>query len=176
MKKLTVFPFYALGFFALLFLGISSFTPSTTSTKIGVVDLERVVVLSNAGKALQSRLEKFQETAEAEAETMSENARAIRQRIADGSTSLSGEKLAELQKQYEDQMMAIRRFQDDKQREGQKMRDEGLKGIEREIEPGMKKLVDQTGVDLILNNTPGIVVYAGQSIDLTGQLIELLNN
>lgn len=158
--------------------GISSYKPGAVSanTKVGIINLDYVVAKSQAGIELGNKLEAFQERIQAEGEVMAQAARDIRQRVADGATSLSEEKLAELHKQYEDKQIEIRRFQDDKQREGQKMQNEGLKEIEKQLEPVVKMLVEQMGIEILLNNTPGIVVWSGETVDYTDQLIELLNN
>ena len=177
LEKMLPFPFYALCFFGILFLGISSFKPNVPATvsKIAVVDLDIAVAKSRSGKALQLRLENFQNQVKAEGETMTEQARALRQRIADGANSLSQDKLAEMQKQYEDKMINIRRFQDDKQREGQKMQQDGLMEIEKEMEPVFQKLVSQHGVDLVFGKVPGVVIYSNESVDFTDALVDLLN-
>ena len=144
--------------------------------KIVVVDLERVVGQSAAGQELQARLGKFQQDVKAEGETMAEGARGIRQRITDGVNSLSEEKLAELQKEYEDATIAIRRFQDDKQREGQKVQAEGLREIEKQLQPVFEKIREENGYDLILNNVPGVVVMANERVDITQLVVDRLNS
>jgi outer membrane protein len=143
--------------------------------KIAVVDLDRLVAQSTAGQKLQARLEKFQQDTQAEAEALTEKAREIRQRIAEGANSLSENALADLQKQYEDQTVAIRRLRDDKQREGQKIQQEGLREIERQLEPVFIQIRDQGGYDLILNNVPGVVVMAADRVDITQQAIDRFN-
>lgn len=142
--------------------------------KIAVVDLDAVVARSPAGKQLQKKLEDFQKNIQTQAETMQAEARDLRQRIADGVNSLSEDKLDELQKQYEDKMIEIRRFRDDKQREGQKMQNEGLREIEQQLEPIFEKVRDDNGYDLILNRVPGVVVMAGERVDITQQVIQTL--
>ena len=143
--------------------------------KIVVVDLERVVAQSASGQQLQARLGQFQQDVKAEGEKKAEQARAIRQKIADGANSLSEDKLAELQKEYEDATIAIRRFQDDKQREGQKMQGEGLREIEKQLQPVFEKIRDEGGYDLIINNVPGVVVMANERVDITQLVIDRLN-
>ncbi len=143
--------------------------------KIVVVDLERVVAQSAAGQALQASLAKFQERVKTEGEAKAAAARDIRQRIADGANSLSEEKLNQLQKDYEDATIDIRRFQDDKQREGQKMQGEGLREIERQLQPVFEKIRDEGGYDLILNNVAGVVVMANEKVDITPMVVEQLN-
>lgn len=143
--------------------------------KVVVVDLERVVGQSAAGKDLQARLEKFKEAVQTEGSAKAEAARGIRQKLVDGVNSLSEDKLSELQKQYEDATIAIKRFQDDKQREGQKMQVEGLRDIEKQLQPVFEKLRDDGGYDLILNNVAGVVVMVNERVDITKLVIERLN-
>ncbi len=143
--------------------------------KIAVVDLETVVMLSQSGKDLQAKLQKFQGEVQTEGETMAGNARELRQRIADGANSLSEDKLADLQKSYEDATIAIRRFQDDKQREGEKMYNEGLQEIERRLQPVFEAVRDEGNYDLILNNAAGVVVMASEKVDITQLVVERLN-
>lgn len=143
--------------------------------KIAVVDLEAVVAQSSSGKALQAKLEKFQQDVQVEADALAENARGIRTRMAEGANTLTAEKLAELQKQYEDETIKMRRLRDDKQREGQKMQAEGLREIERQLEPIFKQIQEQEGYDLIINNVPGVVVMANERVDITGMVVGRLN-
>jgi len=143
--------------------------------KIAVVNLDYIVAQSPAGKALQAKLEQFQQEVRSEVQARTESARDIRQRIAEGANSLSEDKLAELQQEYEDATIAIRRYQDDKQREGQKMQTEGLREIEKELQPVFEKVRDEGGYDLILNNVPGVVVMAGERIDITQEVVDQLN-
>lgn len=143
--------------------------------KIAVVDLDRVIAQSKAGKELQGKLEKFQTDIKAQGEAMNEEARQLRQRMTDGVNSLSEDKLAELQKQYEDKQIAMRRFRDDKQREGQKMQEEGLREIEKQLQPVFQKVRDEGGYDLIFNYVPGVVVMASERIDITQKVVDTLN-
>ena len=161
-----------------LFTGSCAVLPASAQErpiKIVVVDLERVVAASTAGEALQARLAKFQEDVRAEGERKTVAARAIRQRISDGTNSLSEDRLADLQRQYDDAALAIRRFRDDKQREGQEMQTTGLREIEKVLEPVLEKLRDERGYDLIFNNVPGVVVMANQRVDITQLVIDRLN-
>ncbi len=142
---------------------------------IVVVDLERVVAQSAAGQALQAKLKKFQEDTQAEGEAKAAAARDIRQRMVDGANSLSEDKLSQLQKDFEDSQIDIRRFQDDKQREGQKIQTEGLREIETQLQPVFEKIRDEGGYDLIINNVAGVVVMANEKVDITAQVVEKLN-
>lgn len=142
---------------------------------IGVVNLDYVVAQSPAGKELQAKLEKFQQESRAEVESRIEEARSIRQLMADGANSLSEDKLTELQQEWEDSQLAIRRLQDDKQRAGRKMQEEGLKVIEKQLEPVFERVRDAGGYDLILNNVPGVVVMVGERVEITQKVLDAMN-
>ncbi len=88
---------------------------------------------------------------------------------------LSEDKLNQLQKDYEDATIDIRRFQDDKQREGQKMQTEGLRVIEKQLQPVFEKIREEGGYDLIINNVAGVVVMANDKVDITPLVVERLN-
>jgi Skp family chaperone for outer membrane proteins len=146
-----------------------------TPIKIAVVDLDLIVSESPAGKALEAKLDSFQNQTRAEFEALNEKALSIRQRLTEGVNSLAPEELASLQKQFEDEQVKIRRLSDDKTREGQKMQSEGLQQIEKLLEPIFKSIRDENGYDLILNRVPGVVVMAGERIDITQQVIDRIS-
>jgi Skp family chaperone for outer membrane proteins len=159
-------------------LGLGTFQPLAaqgTSIKIGVVDLDAVVAQSSAGKELQAQLDKFQKEVQAEGEKMSAEANAIRKQATDGGATLSQEKLSELQEQYDEKANAIRRFRDDKQKEGQQIQAKGLRKIEDQLKPIFEKVRDEGGYDIILNNVPGVVLLINARVDLTAEVIKRVN-
>lgn len=151
-----------------------AFAQGGDAIKIAVVDLDVVVAQSPAGKELNNRLEKFQTQVQAEIDTMTNRAKELRQRLAEGVNSLSEDKLAELQKQFEDEGIKMKRLKDDKTREGQKMQTEGLREIEKQLEPIFKQIRDEGAYDIILNRVPGMVVMASERVDITQRVIDRL--
>lgn len=144
--------------------------------KIAVVNLDAVVAQSPGGKALQVRLEQFQQQAQVEIEALVGAARDLRERATQGANSLSAEQLAELQRQFEDKQLQMTRMRDDKTREGQKIQNEGLAAIEQQLGPVFDKLRTENGYDLILNNVAGVVVMTGPRVDITQLVLDRLNN
>jgi outer membrane protein len=157
-------------------LAVPAATAQDRPTKIAVVNLDYVVAQSPAGKKLQALLEKFQQDVRSEGEQKRAAANQIRQQIVAGANSLPENQLGALQQQYEDATIEIRRFQEEKQREGEKMQAEGLREIERQLEPVFRQIQDERGYDLILANTPGVVVMASDRIDITQKVIDRLNS
>ena len=107
---------------------------------------------------------------------MQNDAQAIQQRITDGANSLSADKLAELNKELEDATIALRRYRDDKQREGQKMQEEGLLAIEEVLQPIFAQVRDEQGFDVILNRVPGVVLMISERVDITPLMVQQLNS
>jgi Skp family chaperone for outer membrane proteins len=118
----------------------------------------------------------FQAAIQAEGKALADAAQALRQRIADGANTLAEEKLTDLQKEYEDATIKIRRFQDDKNREGQKMQAEGLRVIESKLQPVFDAILEENDYDVILNHAPGIVVMINKRVDITQKVIAKLNS
>lgn len=141
------------------------------NVRIAVIDLDRLVAQSVVGRQLADKLEAFQAQVQAEGKTLADKARATQKLINDGANSLSSEKLAELQQQLEDESIQVRRFTENKQREGAKMRDDGLQDIESQLQPVLDKIQQDGNYDLILNRTPGIVIMASDQVDITDQVV-----
>ena len=159
----------------LLVVGSAPLLAQEAPIKIAIVDLEAVVAQSKQGQDLQARMEGFQQQVQQEMTTLNQQANDLRQRLADGANSLSESRLAELNKEYEDATIALRRFRDDKQREGQKLQEESLREIEGLLEPVFEQVRAEMGFDLILNNVPGVVLMAGERVDITAMMVERFN-
>ncbi len=152
-----------------------SATAQQAPAKIAVVDLELVVTQSNSGKVLQKALEEFAQGVQAEGEAKARAFQDLQQRLRDGANSLTDDKLSDLQKQVEDAEIDLKRFQRDKEREGQKIQTEGLRKIEVDLKPIFDQVREENGYDLILNNVPGVVVMANERVDITRMIIERFN-
>lgn len=159
----------------LVSFAVAPVTAQEAPLKVAVVDVEIVVAESPQGKALQARLEQFQTQVQGDLQRMQNDAQAIQQRITDGSNSLSEDRLSELNKELEDATIAIRRYRDDKQREGTKIQEEGLMGIEQVLQPVFAQVRDEMGFDLILNRVPGVVLMISERVDITPLMIQRLN-
>ncbi len=140
--------------------------------RIAVVDIETIVTESNAGKKLQSDLDAFRQGAEAELRAKAEAAQALEKRLDETTDPAESRKLA---KELERATIELQRTRDDKQREGQKLQQDGLAKVERELTPIFKRLRDEEGWDLILARTPGVTLVVSDRIDLTKKVLDLYN-
>lgn len=170
-------PFFSLIVIGLLIFSISSFKSEQNRqpTKVGVINLDYVVASSKSGKALQQQLEQFQRNVQTAGSHIQNEAMAVKKQLDEGASTLSQEQLTALQNKYEDYANQLRRYQEDKQREGEKFKNNGLAQIEKEMQPIVELLVKQEGIDVLLNNTPGLVIMANESVDLSQQMLALMN-
>lgn len=143
--------------------------------KVAVIDVERILIESERGKAALSEIEALRAQKQEEGTARQQEIADLRQRLSEGRLSLSEDKLAELRKEAEDKVIALQRFQDDANRELGKKRDEVLKTIEDSVFPVINELGKEGGYTLVFNKFSSGLVYADEAVDITSQVIERYN-
>ena len=154
-----------------IFISAPTLEAQERPINIAVVDLEVVVAKSAQGKALQVRLQKIKANSQVEAEKQGASVRLFQRKIKETGNTLKPEELDDLQHTYEQAKSDLRQYQDRKQREVRKIQMEGLRAIEKALKPVLEKLLDEKKIDLILNNTPSVVVMVGARVDITNLVI-----
>ena len=163
---------------SLILAGLLALTASHTyaqNTSVAIIDIDRVIALSNEGKKLQERLQSLRDQHNAEVKTMADQATAIRQKATEGGNSLSEDERTKLAREFEDKTIAINRYRDQAQKDMQKIQGEALKEIEAKLEPIIASIRQDRGLSLILGNTPGVVLMFDASINITQEVIDQLN-
>lgn len=143
--------------------------------KVAVIDIQRVVTDSDAGKEAMGNLQKLQEAKIAEGRAIQEELDALRQQLSKQRFTLSETKLAELTKQVEDKGIAMQRFQDDAQRELDDARRNALGKLEERILPIIDEVGQEQGMTLIFNKYQSGLVYADEAVDITDEVIIRFN-
>jgi outer membrane protein len=140
--------------------------------KIAVIDSNRIVEESVAGKAALTQLSSLRD---AKLESM----RALRQEIADGQKrydegrlSLTEERLAEMQKDLQDKAVQLKRLQEDAERELEKQQREALKKIENRVLAIIEQVGKEQGYTLIFNKFQAGLVFADDAIDITDVILQ----
>ena len=143
--------------------------------KVAVIDVERILLESERGKTALQELDALRKQKQEEGETLQQEITDLRTRLTEGQLSLAQDKIAELQKQLEDRVIALRRFQDDANRELSKKRDDILGRIEQSVFPVINQIGQEGGYTLIFNKYNSGLVYADEAVDITTQVIERYN-
>ena len=166
-------PVLALG--AALALSLAAPLAAQAPAKVAVIDVERILIESERGKAALQEIEALRGQKQQQGEAMQKEISDLRTRVTEGQLSLAQDKLAELQKQLEDKVIALRRFQDDANRELSKKRDEILGQIEQSVFPVINQIGQEGGYTLIFNKYNSGLVYADEAVDITARVIERYN-
>ena len=143
--------------------------------KIAVIDTEKILLSSVAGKKALADLKKLQEAKENELRGRAQELKDLQSKISEGRLSLAQDKLAELSKQYEEKEIALRRLQDDATRELNKKRDEMLAQIDQRVMPVINQAGKDLGYTLIFRKFESGLIYADEAVDITASIIQRLD-
>ena len=144
--------------------------------RVAVIDVQRVLANSSAGKAASERLKKMQEDRVARAKQMDEEIAKLDSDINTKKLSLSEDKLNDMSKQLSDRKIAAQRFQQDAEREMGEARDRALMELENKIKPVIDQIGKEMGLAAIFNKFESGLVYASDAIDITDTVIKRFND
>lgn len=143
--------------------------------KIAVIDTEKILLSSQAGKKALADLKKLQEQKETELRAKAQELKDLQTKISEGRLSLAQDKLSELTKQYEEREISLRRSQDDATRELSKKRDEMLAAIDGRVMPVINQAGKDLGYTLIFRKFESGLIYADEAVDITNVIIQRLD-
>ena len=143
--------------------------------RVAVIDVQKVLTQSTAGKAAYEKLKKMQDERLERAKNMDEELRKLDADINAKKLSLSEEKLTDMQKQLADKRIAMQRYAQDADREIGEARDRELQALEAKIKPVIDALGKEMGLAAIFNKFESGLVYASEAIDITPTVIERFN-
>jgi outer membrane protein len=147
----------------------------TQPAKVAVIDVQKVLTQSTAGKAAYDKLKKIQDERVERARQMEDDLRKLDSEISTKRISLSEDKLAEMQKQLADRRIAIQRYAQDADREIGEARDRELAALELKIKPVIDGIGKEMGLAAIFNKFESGLVYAADAVDITDVVIKRFN-
>jgi outer membrane protein len=147
----------------------------TAPARVAVVDVQKVLTQSSAGKASYDKLKKMQEERVGKAKQMTEDVTKLEQEINTKRLSLSADKLAEMAKQLDEKKIGVQRYAQDADREMGAARDRELTSLQTKIEPVIDGIGKEMGLALIFNKFESGLVYAADAVDITETVIQRFN-
>lgn len=147
----------------------------TQPARLAVIDVQRVLASSSAGKAASDRLKKMQEDRVTRAKQMDDEMQKLDADINSKKLSLSEDKLTEMAKQLSDRKIAAQRYAQDAEREMGEARDRALLELESKIKPVIDSIGKEMGLAAIFNKFESGLVYASEAIDITDTVIKRFN-
>ena len=140
--------------------------------RVAVIDVQRVLQSSVAGKAAYERLKKMQDERVSRAQKMNEEITNLDNEINTKKLSLSEDKLTDLEKQLSDKKISMQRYAQDADREVGEARDKELAALEAKIKPVIDSIGKEMGLAAIFNKFESGLVYASDAIDITDTVIK----
>lgn len=153
-------------------LAAPAFAQQAPAVKIAVIDVQRVLTESAAGKQSFERLKKVRDAKVEEGRKLEKDLRDLEKRISDQKFSLSEDKLNELQKDYQARAIAFKRFQDDADRELEEAQKKELRELEKRIMPVIEAMGKERGYTAIFNKYQSGLVYADSGADVTEAVVK----
>ena len=156
-------------------LAIPALAQSTAPMRVAVIDVNKVLSSSAAGKAASARLKQLQDQKMAQAQKLDDEIRTLDNDINTKKLSLSEEKLADMTKQLSDKKIAMQRFAQDADRELGEARDRAMAELNTKIMPVVDKIGKEMGLAAIFNKFESGLIYASDAIDITDRVIKEFN-
>lgn len=137
--------------------------------KIAVVRLSKIFEEYEKTKSSESQLEGLNKSKQAERERLVSEIKGMRDELI----LLNEEARQERQKGIEEKLKSLAGFDRETKETLRKKRDDAMKGILDEIEQTVTGYAKENGFTLVLNEQA--VLYGVESIDVTDQVLSLLN-
>ena len=166
--------------FILMMVGVALAVPamaqSTAPSRVAVINVQRVLTDSNAGKAALEKLKRMQDERAARLKKLDDEIKALDTDLSQKRLSLSQERIAEMAKQVSDRKISLQRAAQDAERELQEARDRELQAMEAQIMPLIDEIGKEMGVAAIFNKFESGLVYASPAIEITDTVIKRYND
>ena len=143
--------------------------------RVAVIDTEKILLSSVAGKKAIAELKKAQEQKEAELRGKQQEIKDLQDKLSQGRLTLAQDKLAEMTKQLEDREISLRRLSDDATRELNKRKDDLLGGIDEKVMPVINQIGHEQGYTMIFRKFESGLIYADDAIDITSSVVQRLD-
>ncbi len=140
--------------------------------KIGYVDLQKALNQSKAGVSAKSEISGLVKKYEDQFKQMQEDLKTQKTNLEKQAGILSESARADKEREYQQSVKELQRFQKDVKDELQAKDADHTKRIINELFEILKKMGKDGGYTVILEKNEGAVIYADESIDLTDQLIK----
>ncbi len=141
--------------------------------KIGVINMQKVLAMSEAGKAAQEVVSKKMKEFQAAFKSDEEALRALQKEIEKKSSAWSDEMKQEKTTEFNTMRFELAKKQEKANGEMKKLRDEKLEPIVRELRRVVAEIGKKDGYTVILPSQA--IVFADEAIDLTREVTEALN-
>ena len=161
----------AISFFAIFFFMNSLYAADVA--KIGVIDLQKVLETSTAGKSIQTALKKQKEKMESDLKVKGTEIEKISKRLERESMVMSKEMREEKEREQRIKINDFKTLQKKYRADLQKLEVQLMNQLQKDVKELVDSIGKKKGYLLIVNKYT--VLYSPTSIDITDDLIKKLN-
>ena len=155
---------------AVLFAGVSF----AEQIKIAVIDINKVLNQSEAGKAAKKKMEARYDELKKEIDAKQEEAKKLKDDIDRQKVMLGKDKLKEKEDALAAKVADLRRLTQESEKEMQERQGELTRDVLKQIEAHVETVVKADNYDLVFERSAG-VVYVVESMDITNKVLDLVN-
>ena len=157
----------------MLLLGGNVARSDAAGTRIGYVDVQRVIVRSVAGVAAREQLEKDKVAMQKDVDNRKIEVDKLREEMEKKGLVLSAESRREKEETLQRKVRDLRRLAEDLEKELQKKEQQATQRILQELTGIIEKMGKERGFLLIVERRSGGVIYGDPEGDVTDEVIKL---
>jgi outer membrane protein len=158
----------------LLLFNLSSFCFAADVAKIGVIDLQKILETSDAGKSIQNELKSQKEKMESDLKQKGAEIEAIGKRLEREAMVMSKDMREEKEREQRIKINDFKTLQKKYRSELQRLEAELMNGLQDQLKNLVESIGKKEGYLMIINKLG--VLYAPNSIDITDKIIQQLNS
>jgi outer membrane protein len=148
-------------------------TADAAGTRIGYVDVQRVIVRSVAGVAAREQLEREKVVMQKDVDNRRTEVDKLREEMEKKGLVLSAEARREKEETFQRKVRDLRRLAEDLEKELQKKEQLATQRILQELTGVIEKMGKERGFLLIVERRSGGVIYGDPEADVTDEVIKL---
>ncbi len=138
--------------------------------------MQRVITESIMGKAAQSDLQSEAKKRELKLQQKSNQIKELGEQIEKQSSLLSKDALSQKKQEVGKKQKELERAVTDDRQEMGRMRDESLLKVVKAARKAVQDLAAGRGASIVMEKDPQVVLYAGEDLDITSDVIKILDN
>ena len=154
-------------------LAVQPSSAQAVPTRIGVIDVQRVLGQSTAGRAATAKIKQLQDSRISRAKVMDEELRKLNADLS--AAGVTPARRAQIEGQIADKRIAMQRFAEDADKEIGTTRDRELLALETRIKPIVDGVGKEMQLAVIFNKFESGLVYVNPSLDITDTVITRFN-
>jgi outer membrane protein len=144
--------------------------------KIGVVDLQKILEVSEAAKAGQESMRKEVERMEAEGKKSAAEAEDLKSRLDREAMVMSKEAREEKEREFRIKLSDLKALEKKYRDEIQQLKGKLINEIYKDVSAILEEIGKKDGYQLIIEKREAGVFYAPKTIDLTDRLLQEFNS